>query len=380
MGVIGALSADLIHSSSEINNKKKLNGDSFKINYAKNIPSTETNISMIGIRHFDETYLSFTDEMEYDDSYNNIEKVKTESNLSLSQRLFDDLGSLNFTVAIKQYNDNKKTKSYNLGYTNNYNDIVYGIYFDYYNHKDKQDNTYNVNFNISIPFLVGDHNIRSSYGLSTNSDHQTTHTARLYGSYDNNLDWSAYQGYTNKNNVYNSGVSGTYKSQYANVNSGYSYTKNNKNINYGLSGSILVSNEGIVLSQPLQETNALIKVNDAQGVEIINSQSSITNSSGLTVFSGLSPYRKNTISLNMQTIPDDIDIDNNIVSNVIPTRGAIILADFKATKGYKLFITINNHGNYIPVGAEARLENGEKFSIANFNKLYLTTENDIGKY
>lgn len=70
----------------------------------------------------------------------------------------------------------------------------------------------------------------------------------------------------------------------------------------------------------MQDTSALILTKGTQGVGIINGQSVETNAYGLAIVPGMAPYRKNTLAIDTKTIPQDTEIENNIINNVIPTK------------------------------------------------------------
>lgn len=392
LGDLGAINVGVIQSNSKIrkneNNERKNHvGKSFKINYTKNIIPTNTNVSIVGYHHFEKDYYSFNDAMIANsdnlDSKNKFYKLKNEYNVSLSQPLPQGFGSINLSSTLYKYHNKKDISSYNFGYYNTYDNITYNIYYTQF--KGGTYNTYNTstfNFNVSIPFLVSDNYVWSSYGLTTDSDNQTLHSVRLngLGGDRSQYNWGVYQGYGNKSVNYSGGLNGSYRSQYANLSSGYAYSSNRRNISYGVSGSLLASSEGIALTQTLQETNALVKVDGANNVSLLNSQSSLTNSQGLTVYSGLSPYRENTISLDVNSIPENIDIENNILSNIIPTKGAFVLADFKSQHGYKLLVNLKTiHNKEIPIGAMAASRNTEDYLVGNFNQLYIVTKNINGE-
>ena len=160
---------------------------------------------------------------------------------------------------------------------------------------------------------------------------------------------------------------------------GYSYSKNRQNLNYGLSGALVATQYGAVLTPSLQQTNALILTKDTANIEVINGQSVKTNSRGLAIISGMSPYQKNNISIDTKSIPADTEISNNIISNMIPTKGALILADFDAKKGFKFLLTLETPNNsVIPMGAQADIGQTEKQWVSNFNQLYFVADKPQG--
>ncbi|NBN85847.1 fimbrial biogenesis outer membrane usher protein [Proteus mirabilis] len=384
-GSYGAITADWLYAKSTVNHDNSLNGNAFRVNYSKNIELTNTNVSVVGYRHFDANFLNFNDAMEYkDQEYKTNEGLKNEYTMSISQPLFSNTSSINLNSIIYKYADGKNISSYNVGFNSSINKINYSIYYTYYdgyryNNNDK--NTYDLSMNISIPLTWNENYVWANYAVSTNNNDQTLHTARLSGTYGekNQASWDIYQGYGNKDINYSGGLNGSYKTSSAIVNAGYSYSKNRQNLNYGLSGALVATQYGAVLTPSLQQTNALILTKDTANIEVINGQSVKTNSRGLAIISGMSPYQKNNISIDTKSIPADTEISNNIISNMIPTKGALILADFDAKKGFKFLLTLETPNNsVIPMGAQADIGQTEKQWVSNFNQLYFVADKPQG--
>lgn len=384
-GSYGAITADWLYAKSTVNHDNSLNGNAFRVNYSKNIELTNTNVSVVGYRHFDANFLNFNDAMEYkDQEYKTNEGLKNEYTMSISQPLFSNTSSINLNSIIYKYADGKNISSYNVGFNSSINKINYSIYYTYYdgyryNNNDK--NTYDLSMNISIPLTWNENYVWANYAVSTNNNNQTLHTARLSGTYGekNQASWDIYQGYGNKDINYSGGLNGSYKTSSAIVNAGYSYSKNRQNLNYGLSGALVATQYGAVLTPSLQQTNALILTKDTANIEVINGQSVKTNSRGLAIISGMSPYQKNNISIDTKSIPADTEISNNIISNMIPTKGALILADFDAKKGFKFLLTLETPNNsVIPMGAQADIGQTEKQWVSNFNQLYFVADKPQG--
>ncbi|NBN59899.1 fimbria/pilus outer membrane usher protein [Proteus sp. G2639] len=384
-GSYGAITADWLYAKSTVNHDNSLNGNAFRVNYSKNIELTNTNVSVVGYRHFDANFLNFNDAMEYkDQGYKTNEGLKNEYTMSISQPLFSNTSSINLNSIIYKYADGKNISSYNVGFNSSINKINYSIYYTYYdgyryNNNDK--NTYDLSMNISIPLTWNENYVWANYAVSTNNNDQTLHTARLSGTYGekNQASWDIYQGYGNKDINYSGGLNGSYKTSSAIVNAGYSYSKNRQNLNYGLSGALVATQYGAVLTPSLQQTNALILTKDTANIEVINGQSVKTNSRGLAIISGMSPYQKNNISIDTKSIPADTEISNNIISNMIPTKGALILADFDAKKGFKFLLTLETPNNsVIPMGAQADIGQTEKQWVSNFNQLYFVADKPQG--
>lgn len=59
-----------------------------------------------------------------------------------------------------------------------------------------------------------------------------------------------------------------------------------------------------------------------------------TDSNGNAIVSGLMPYKRNQISLNQLSFPDDVEVFQT-TKYVIPTSGSIVKAPFNVESGKK---------------------------------------------
>lgn len=386
LGSFGAITTDMIHSRATVNNNQTFQGNAFRINYAKRIALTDTSVTLAGFRHFDADYLSLEDAFSFTETTNSsLDKLKNEYTLSFSQPLFDGVSALNVNSVVYQYASGKKQSSYNVGFSSSIDKVRYSLYYTYFKgsrYQSGKNNTYNLSLNVSVPLSFNDNRMFMSYGLATDSQHQTQNSARISGNYGQigQGSWDFYQNYTNQGIGYAGGVSTSYRSTFANMNAGYAYNENNKKLNYGISGAVVGTEYGVLLAPSLQETNALILTKDTQGVGLVNGKSIETNASGLAIMPGISPYRKNSLSIDTKTLPEDVEIENNIKSNMIPTKGALVLADFDAKKGHKLLFKLKlNNQQELPVGAKAILDDGTHHLVSNFNTLYFVTDKLDGK-
>lgn len=127
-------------------------------------------------------------------------------------------------------------------------------------------------FNISIPFS---HWLRSdsqsafnrssvSYSMSDDSSGRMTNQAGVYGTLleDNNLSYNVQAGYAGGGTGTSGGTGNTslnYRGASGNANVGYSRSSGTSQLYYGLSGGVLAHENGITLSQPLNDTLILVK-------------------------------------------------------------------------------------------------------------------------
>ena len=78
------------------------------------------------------------------------------------------------------------------------------------------------------------------------------------------------------------------------------------------------------------------------------------------------------MALDTNTLADNVDLDN-AVANVVPTRGAIVRAEFKARVGIKLLMTLTHNNKPLPFGAMVTSESSQSSGIvADNGQVYLS--------
>lgn len=385
MGDFGAISADMTQAWSTPQGGKKSNGQSWRARYSKNVVGTGTHFSIAGYRYSTSGYYGMQEILDsYGDSSALQDRRRNRAELTMSQTLGTDLGSLTLSAAREDYwNSGKTMASYSLGYNNYWHNISYGITWTYskngsagtYDDNKRYDKDRLLAFNVSIPLENFLPQTWANYGVSTSKNNGTTHNIGLNGvALENHaLNWNVQQGYGSDGVGYTGNMNGDYKGTYGEVTAGYSYDKNSDRLNYGLQGGILAHKEGITLSQPLGETNVLIGAPGAHGVNIRNQPGVRTDYRGYTVVSNLSVCRKNDITLAPESLPDDVELDIN-TRTVTPTRGAIVLADYKAKVGRRVLFNLVHNGQFVPFGAMASLKGADSSNVIVGDKgqAYLT--------
>ncbi|CAK9883748.1 MAG: putative outer membrane usher protein LpfC' [Candidatus Erwinia impunctatus] len=121
-------------------------------------------------------------------------------------------------------------------------------------------------------------------------------------------------------------------------------------------GGVVVHPYGVTLSQPLGETLALVKAPGAKRVKVQNNPGVYTNDAGYAIVPYVSPYHRNRISLNTASLTENVDIYKD-TQTVVPSFGALTLADYKTVTGAKVFVTLQ--GRTIPFGAAASVKQGD---------------------
>lgn len=398
LGDLGALSADVTLAKSSIKPDDVEKGQSWRLRYSKNFVDTGTNFAVAGYRYSTKGYYTLQETLDSWTSNDNagpIDHPRDREELTLSQNLWKGAGNLSLSLVKEAYwNDGKSMHSYGVGYNNSWKGISYSVNYSYNKNTTASGNndgskTYDkdqvIALSVSIPFStwLSGSNMQASYSLNNSDSSGTTQNLGLSGTAlaNNNLSWSVQQGYDNHNGTTNGNMNADYKGTYGEVNGGYSYDENSQRLNYGISGGVVAHKDGVTLSQPLGETVVLVKAPGAGGVGVLNQTGVKTDYRGYAIVPYSSPYRRNAISLDAENMPDDIDV-SGMTQNVVPTRGAVVRAEFNASVGSRVLMTLLRQGGApVPFGAsvtDATQKNSQGFIVGEDGQVYLTGLTDKG--
>lgn len=257
------------------------------------------------------------------------------------------------------WNERRRNNTLNVGYSNSWKGITYNL--NYSHNRSSTDNggkgrhyatdkLFSLNINVPLDRWLS--NTWVNYGLNTSSPGATSNSVGISGIAleDNNLSWNMQQQYDNRE--FASGNSGLdYKGTYGEVFGSYNYDKNWQRVNYGVSGSIIAHADGITAGQSISDTTALVKAPGVENTRVIGNTGVKTDFRGYAVVPNVSMYRQNDVVLDTETMPDDVELDTT-TATVVPTRGAIVLAEYIGKKGIRAMLQlIDSQNNYIPFGA-----------------------------
>ncbi|HHZ8844252.1 fimbria/pilus outer membrane usher protein [Enterobacter mori] len=390
MGDLGAFSTDVTQAWSKPQDIEKSSGQSWRIRYSKNFVETGTNFAIAGYRYSTSGYYGMQEVLDsYGDSRALQDRRRNRAELTMSQNIGQSLGSLMLSAVREDYwNSGKSMESYSAGYNNSWNSVSYGITYTY-SKNGSSDNygnsgrgkTYDkdqqIAFNVSVPLDKFLPRTWANYSMNHSKNNGTTHNVGLNGSAleNNALSWNVQQGYGTDDVGYTGNANADFKGTYGEVTAGYGYDKDSDRLNYGLQGGVIAHADGVTFSQPLGETNVLVKAPGAKGVSIQNQSGAKTDWRGYTAISNLTPYRKNDVALLTDTLPDDVELELTN-KTVIPTRGAIVRAEYVANVGMRVLMTLTrSNGMPVPFGAIVTLKSDRTsigFIVGDKGQVYIT--------
>lgn len=394
IGRFGAVSMDVTGADSELVDGTKHVGSSLRFLYAKSLGALGTNFQLLGYRYStqgfytleettwnnmsgyvsDETINDGTAKPEYISAYNLYNNKRDKFQVNISQQL-GAIGSLYLSGSRQSYwNTNKASMLLQTGYSGNVLGVSWNLNYSYNKMPGLAHADNRIAMSVSVPLslwfsqgndaLQRNNSAYASYSASNDMHGHTTQSAGINGTLleDNNLNYSVQQGYQNQNSSANGSVSADYASSWGNVNGGYNYSDNGnyQQVNYGLSGGVVIHDQGITLSQPLGQTNVLIAAPGARNVKVEDVSGLKTDWRGYAVVPYATTYRRNKMALDTTSMPDNVDMVDSVVS-VVPTRGALVRASFDTQVGARVLINLTHQGKPVPFGA--MVSSGDNSSI-----------------
>lgn len=364
LGAWGALSADGTHIWKQSKGDQNESGSALRLRYSKVSNVTNTSLSLSnsyytpsGSATLSEVLDSYRGNETL--SYNNINRRKTESSVILSQS-FKDWGSLSLNGSRKDY-WNKEGHSDSFG-------VTYGVSVGSATlslnwlgskrtfNKDQKQNDNITNFMVSMPFGGV---VRANYQMLSPSSSGKNHNIGLSGqAFNKQLDWRVNQKYSPdamNGDKSSSAMNLRWHGSYADVMSSYSYGDNVRQMSAGVTGGIVMHNNGITFGQPFSDTIALIEAPGTAGVSVNGWPGVKTDFRGYTTQSYLRPYQENKISVDPSTLSDFSDIPKTDI-RVVPTKGAVIPAVFATSNGARALIKLTHaDGSNIAFGSLVKL-------------------------
>lgn len=406
MGSLGAVSADVTHANSTLADGSEHQGQSLRFLYAHAFNPTGTTFRLTGYRYstrgfhtLDETALKtmsgrLNDHTGLDehgqpvtdtwsDHYNlyNSKRARLEANISQS---LGEHGSVWLTGVRQTYwNTSSGSDSLRAGYSGSVGPVNYSVNYGYSRYRNDNAPSYkdhSVSLSLSVPldrlFSWSSANpVYATLSGSRDSHGGLSQQSGLSGQLlaDKSLDWNVSQGYSRSESVkgsVNGNASLNYRGTYGNANLGYSHSRDWQQVSYGLAGGVLLHGNGLTLGQPLGDTSVLVATPGVSGVGVKNEPGVATDWHGYAIKPYASAYRENRIQVDTDALDALTDVDS-AVTRVIPTQGAIVRAEFKARRGYRVLMTLNRNGSPLPFGTVVSVDDNSSI-VADGGQVYLS--------
>lgn len=384
LGRFGAYSLDVTHAQSQLADDKRYTGDSLRLRYSKLLNDIGTRVNFYSLRYSTQGFYNLSDTAykrmsggrpeqvveadgtvttRYENLYDLRLSRKARNQLQLSQPMAE-YGSLSLSWDQQTYwHTSKTTQGIQFAWNTTFRTASLGVSFQRSTslYDDSKDNI--LALSLSVPFGDPKNSTRARFTTTQGKSAGTTYSGGVSGYVPgkDELYYSVNQRY-NARQMYGGDAALQYKDHRGQYSLGYSYGRDARNLSYGISGGAVLHEDGLTLSQPLGNTNILIKAPGASEVAVLNHRSIKTDSRGYAVIPYATPYRVNRVGLDATTAGSDVELDNAIISKT-PTDGALVRATITAQQGAKAMFVLRQNGKALPFGTVVALADSEVSSI-----------------
>lgn len=350
----GAMSFDITQSHAKLGDNVVKKGGSYRLSYSKRFDATDSQVTFAGYRFSERNFMSMSQYLNarYDRGYTT-GSSKEYYTLSFNQQL----RALNMTAYLsyghQTYWDRPASDTYNVS-VSRYFDLwrIKNLSFNLsaYRSKRNGENDDGMFASISIPWgKSGMLSYDSQYSQGRSSN--TVGYSDRFGESDN-YRISAGVGQGNSKSV--SGYL-THQASIADINAVASYDSGNyTSVGMSLNGGITATKEGAALhrSGALGGTRMLVDTGGVSGVPIHGyGSSTYTNTFGKAVVSEVSSYYRNSISVDLDELGDNVEATRSVVEGTL-TEGAIGYRKFGILEGQKAMAVVRlADGSSPPFGA-----------------------------
>lgn len=375
----GSLSMDLTAAKTRFDDgRAEANGQSWRAQYAKDFPLTNTTVTLASYRYSTAGFYTFQEALDqrnntYDDSiysYRDSYNRRSRLQLNLSQSLHS-WGSVYANAYQQDYwGMDGHERSVSLGYSSSWQGVNWSLNYSL-TQTPSTDNDRQFSVSINVPLSRWLANAWGTYNLTSSKNGNSAHQVGVSGTLldDNNLNYNLQQTYTDNNVGYGAYLSSRYRASVGEFSTNYSYQKNSKQWGYSAQGSVVAHSHGVTLGQSIQDAFAVVHITDGDNVKIQNSRGVYTDAWGNAIVPTLTHYRRNTIMVNTQG-RDDIDIQDASL-DVTPTKGAVVKADFTARSGKRALLTLKHGLSVVPFGAMLSMD-GTTSIVGDGGEVYVT--------
>ncbi|EAX7734115.1 PapC/FimD family outer membrane usher protein [Salmonella enterica] len=368
LNAFGTLAADVTQSVARIPGRDTRQGKSWSVKYSKRFDEVDADITFAGYRFSERNYMTMQQYLDarYRNDFNGREKEKYQ--VTFNKNLADWKTSVNLQYSHQTYWD-RRTSDYYTVSVNRYFDalglrnVSLGLSASRSKYQGRDNDS--AFLRLSIPWGTG----TASYSGSI-SDGRYTNTAGYSDTLNGGLD-----SYSLNAGVNSGGGKGATQSQMnayynhnsplANLSANFS-TVQNGYTSFGMSasgGATLTAKGAALHAGGINGGTRLLVDTDGVGGVPVDGGRVSTNRWGIGVVTDVSSYYRNTTSVDLNKLPDNMEATRSVVESVL-TEGAIGYREFEVLKGDRLFAVLRLADNsHPPFGAGVTNAKGRELGM-----------------
>ncbi|WP_201555305.1 fimbria/pilus outer membrane usher protein, partial [Psychrobacter immobilis] len=264
------------------------------------------------------------------------------------------------------------TKQYQVGYSNNYRNLNYGVSAirrmveNNATNQSENDTEYMLTLSLPLSFKRNSINLNSSHT-------QDNTTVGMSGVVGNRLNYGASVSTDYEDNS-SFNTNAQYRTNFTTLGGSYSTSDQYEQLSLTARGNIVAHSDGVLFGPDQGQTMVLVYAPDATGAKVNNTNGLTINKSGYAVIPYVTPYRLNEIVLNPEGMSLDVELEGNS-QRIAPYAGSISKVDFVTKSGKALYIrSLNTQGETLPFASEVFDSEGEYVGmVAQGSLVYLRT-------
>ncbi|WHH25552.1 PefC/AfrB family outer membrane usher protein (plasmid) [Escherichia coli] len=372
LGGLGALSLSANVSKASYDNGEVKTGESFSAKYAKSF-TDRTDLQLLTYRYQSKGYVEFADFNPKDIwRYARYGGQRSRYEARLSHRFDDTYLSGSYwrqDYWMREGVDTGSTLSLSTSVFDSVSLFLNGSYSKYA-WSDKAD--YSVSLSVSVPFDLKGARHYSSNSVGYTRTGGTTFNTSMSAMPTDRFNYSLSANAGSKGGR-GASASASYAFDAIQTNMGVSRSYNrhgNSQTSFSgsVSGSVLGTTEtGPLFTKESSDTVGIVSIPGVEGVSVNGSMP--TNSDGNTVV-WLSEYSENSININMDNVPDDMEFETTSY-NVALTEKAMVYRKFGFENVLRYILRVKDaQGNYL-TGGDAKTEQGLNAGFISNNGVLL---------
>lgn len=348
LGVMGAVSTNVNMSKASYDNGMTKQGGSVAFKYAKSF-TDRTDLQLLTYRYQTQGYTEYANFRADDEFQQAREKARYEARLS---HRFDSLYLSASYWQQTYWNQSGNSSSVNVSASTSIGRASIFLSGSQTRNAGGGKPDYQASLGVSIPFTLGGTSHYSSNTVGYSRHSGSTFNSGVSATVNERLNYSLNANTSSKGDS-GASASASYAFDAMQTNLQVSKNRHSSNVSGSVSGSALVTGEtGLLLTKQSMDTVAVVKIKDVPGVTFNGSLP--TNARGETVVS-MSSYYPSSISVNMDNVPDGMELVNTSY-NVLPTERAIIYREFEAKHVLRYILRLKDIQGQVINGGSAETE------------------------
>jgi outer membrane usher protein FimD/PapC len=326
-------------------------GFSARVKYAKGL-TEKTNLQLMSYHYTGEKYVDFA---EFNPTYRYPDNRKARYEGTLTHNFDNSYVSLSGWA--QTYRQHRRSDiGANLGISTSIKRVFLNLNANYSKYYYFDRGNYGASFSVSIPFSAFGQDYYSNSSVNYNRDGNTTFNTGFSGRFNERVNYNLNSSLNRDSKSISAYTGVAFDAVQTNFSASQSSSaySSNSTLSASVSGSVIGTvPTGLLFAREQSSTVAVVNLKGIPGVRFNNSQP--TNSQGNTVLY-VSPYSNNSIRINTEQVPENVELLNTVYS-VVPTERAIVYREFGHTEIHRYILrVVGRDGKPLPLGSSARTE------------------------